>query len=323
MLKKLFRNKYPALSLINFLLTLVARNTRTFNQMRGLIDQLDAERADRIAFTHVNASQRFANEPINYVDIGSRDGLLGFLKPFEKILNIIFFEPDHEEFNKLQNTYQSQRVQIFNTALSDTNSKKVLNLTKSRGCSSLLHPSGHMLGLLAIEGDGIDRFSVDDKIEVATQRIDEIFEFPKINLDILKVDTQGSEFEILSSLGAHRPFLICSECSTTELYKNQKTLFSIGLLLEDMGYFPIHIMERQLLPKTATKWRGSIQVHGDAIFVPDNSANGRAIIERDVEKWFAALCMHGYMDFALWQIEELKIPKPALITQTEELLRKS
>ena len=323
MLKKLFRNKYPALSLINFLLTLVARNPRTFNQMRGLIDQLDAERADRIAFTHVNASQRFANEPINYVDIGSRDGLLGFLKPFEKILNIIFFEPDHEEFNKLQNTYQSQRVQIFNTALSDTNSKKVLNLTKSRGCSSLLHPSGHMLGLLAIEGDGIDRFSVDDKIEVATQRIDEIFEFPKIDLDILKIDTQGSEFEILSSLGAHRPFLICSECSTTELYNDQKTLFSIGLLLEDMGYFPIHLMERQLLPKTATKWRGSIQVHGDAIFVPDNSANGRAIIERDVEKWFAALCMHGYMDFALWQIEELKIPKPALITQTEELLRKS
>ena len=323
MLKKLFRNKYPALSLINFLLTLVARNPRTFNQMRGLIDQLDAERADRIAFTHVNASQRFANEPINYVDIGSRDGLLGFLKPFEKILNIIFFEPDHEEFNKLQNTYQSQRVQIFNTALSDTNSKKVLNLTKSRGCSSLLHPSGHMLGLLAIEGDGIDRFSVDDKIEVATQRIDEIFEFPKIDLDILKIDTQGSEFEILSSLGAHRPFLICSECSTTELYKNQKTFFSIGMMLENLGYFPIHLMERQLLPKTATKWRGSLQIHGDVIFVPDNSANGRAIIERDVEKWFAALCMHGYMDFALWQIEELKIPKPALITQTEELLRKS
>jgi FkbM family methyltransferase len=271
----------------------------------------------------VNASQRFANEPINYVDIGSRDGLLGFLKPFEKILNIIFFEPDHEEFNKLQNTHQSQRVQIFNTAVSDTNSKKILNLTRSRGCSSLLHPSGHMLGLLATEGDGVGRFSVEDKIEVATQRIDEIFEFPKINLDILKVDTQGSEFEILSSLGAHRPFLICSECSTTELYKNQKTLFSIGLLLEEMGYFPIHLMERHLLPKTATKWRGSIQVHGDAIFVPDNSANGRAIIERDVEKWFAALCMHGYMDFALWQIEELKIPKPALITQTEELLRKS
>jgi hypothetical protein len=33
--------------------------------------------------------------------------------------------------------------------------------------------------------------------------------------------------------------------------------------------------------------------------------------------------MHGYMDFALWQIEELKISKPPLVTQTEELRRNS
>jgi hypothetical protein len=31
--------------------------------------------------------------------------------------------------------------------------------------------------------------------------------------------------------------------------------------------------------------------------------------------------MHGYVDFALWQISELKIPKPELILQTEELLK--
>ena len=82
-------------------------------------------------------------------------------------------------------------------------------------------------------------------------------------------------------------------------------------------------MDGHLLPKTASTWRNSTQLYGDVIFVPDNSVNGRAIIERDVEQWFAALCMHGYMDFALWQIEELKIRKPELITQTEELLRKS
>ena len=27
------------------------------------------------------------------------------------------------------------------------------------------------------------------------------------------------------------------------------------------------------------------------------------------------------MDFALWQLAELKIPKPILVTQTEELLK--
>ena len=82
-------------------------------------------------------------------------------------------------------------------------------------------------------------------------------------------------------------------------------------------------MEGHLVSKNSSNWRNSIQLYGDVIFVPNNSAQGRAIIEQDIEKWFTSLCMHGYMDFALWQIEELKISKPPLVTQTEELLRNS
>ncbi len=82
-------------------------------------------------------------------------------------------------------------------------------------------------------------------------------------------------------------------------------------------------MDGHLLSKTSSNWRNSTQIYGDVIFVPDNSSNGRAIIERDVEKWFASLCMHGYMDFALWQLEDLKISKPPLVIETEELLRSS
>ncbi len=144
-----------------------------------------------------------------------------------------------------------------------------------------------------------------------------------LNPDILKIDIQGLEYEAISGLDHFRPFLICVECSTVELYLGQKTIFDVGALLEKLGYMPLKFMEIQLVPKTLAKYQTCIPVHGDVIFVPNNSAKGRAIIERDVEKWFAALCMHGYMDFALWQIEELKIRKPELITQTEELLRKS
>ena len=105
------------------------------------------------------------------------------------------------------------------------------------------------------------------------------------------------------------------------------SLYRIGRLtgsqLEKLGYMPLKFMEIQLVPKTLAKYQSCIPVHGDVVFVPNNSAQGREIIERDVEKWFASLCMHGYMDFALWQIEELKISKPPLVTETEELLRKS
>ena len=321
MLRRLLKNKWSVLSLIRTPLVFVAKYYKTFHQIRNLIAQLDFEQIDRSLILKTRAVNEFSHNPINYVDIGSRGGLLEFLKPFESVLNTIFFEPDTEEFIKLQKLHADKRAQIFNTAVSDSDSTQTLYLTKKRGGSSLLHPSGHMIGLMAQDGNGIDRFAVERTIEIKTQRLDDVIKFSEIKIDILKIDTQGSEYEILRSLGEHRPFLICAECATTEIYKNQKSIFATGLLLENLGYFPLHLMDGHLIPKTAATWRNSTQLYGDVIFVPDNSKNGIAIIKHDVEKWFAALCMHGYMDFALWQISELKIPKPELIIQTEELLK--
>ena len=321
MLKRLLKNRWSFVSTLRLPLLVVARYYKTFHQIRDLVSQLDSKQIDRTSFLKTDASKRLTSEPINYADIGARDGLLEFLKPFEQFLNTIFFEPDVEEFKKMEKKYENKKIQIINAAISDSNSTKSLFLTKKRGGSSLLHPSGNMIGLMAIGLEGTSRFSVEKIIDVTTRRLDEAVNYKDTRIELLKIDTQGSEYEILSTLGEHRPFLICSECATTEIYKGQKTLFVVGLLLENLGYFPIHLMDGHLLPKSSSNWRNSTQLYGDVIFVPDNSANGRAIIERDVEKWFASLCMHGFMDFALWQLEELKLSKPPLVVQTEELIK--
>ena len=323
MLKRLLRNKWSVVSTLRLPLLIVARYYNTFHQIRDLVSQLDSKQIDRTSFLKTDASKRLITEPINYADIGARDGLLEFLEPFEQILTTIFFEPDVEEFTKMQEKYKNKKVQVINAAVSDSASIRSLFLTKKRGGSSLLHPSGNMIGLMAIGSEGTSRFSVEKTVDITTQRLDEVVNYEETIIELLKIDTQGSEFEILSALGDHRPFLICAECATTEIYKGQKTLFAVGSLLENLGYFPLHLMDGHLLAKTSSNWRNSTQLYGDVIFVPDNSANGIAIIQRDVEKWFASLCMHGYMDFALWQLEELKIPKPPLVTQTEELLKNS
>ena len=320
MLKRLLRNRWSVVSTLRLPILIVARYYKTFHQIRDLVSQLDSKQIDRTSFLKTDASKRLLTEPINYADIGARDGLLEFLKPFEQLLNTIFFEPDVEEFKQMQKTYENKKIQIVNVAVSGSNSTKSLFLTKKRGGSSLLHPSGNMIGLMAIGSEGTSRFSVEKIVFVPTQRLDVAVNYEDTRIELLKIDTQGSEYEILTALGEHRPFLICAECATTEIYKGQRTLFAVGSLLENLGYFPIHLMDGHLLPKTSSNWRNSTQLYGDVIFVPDNSLNGRAIIERDVEKWFASLCMHGFMDFALWQLEELKISKPPLVTQTEELL---
>ena len=321
MLKRLLRNKWSVVSTLRLPLLIVARYYKTFHQIRDLVAQLDSKQVNHTAFLKTDASKRLFAEPINYADIGARDGLLEFLVPFEQILKTIFFEPDVEEFTKMQEKYKTKKVQVINAAVSDSASIRTLFLTKKRGGSSLLHPSGNMIGLMAIGSEGTSRFSVEKTVDIETRRLDDLVKYDEIKIELLKIDTQGSEYEILSALGSHRPFLICAECATTEIYKGQRTLFAVGSLLENLGYFPIHLMDGHLLPETSSNWRNSIQLYGDVIFVPDNSTNGRAIIERDVEKWFASLCMHGFMDFALWQLNELQIFKPPLVTQTEQLLK--
>jgi len=322
MLKRLLKNRWSVVLMLRLPLLMVAHYYKTFHQIRDLVSQLDSKQLDRSTFSKTNSAKKLLDNPINYTDIGARGGLLDFLEPFEDLLNTIYFEPDVEEFEKMKEKYSNRKATIINAAVSDSNTARTLYLTKKRGGSSLLHPSGNMIGMMSIDGEGNNRFLVEETIQIQTRRLDEVVKFEETQIDVLKIDTQGSEFEILTALGAHRPFLICAECATTEIYKGQKSVFAVGALLENLGYFPLRLMDGHLISKTLSNWRNSTQLYGDVIFVPDNSGKGRAIIERDVEKWFASLCMHGYMDFALWQIKELEISKPPLVTETEELLRK-
>jgi len=319
-IKRILKDRLSLLSFLRPVLLLVANYYKTFHQIRNLISQLDFEQVDRTSFTKTKAFSRLLNSPINYADIGARGGLLAHLRPFAAIIAPIYFEPDPEEFVRLKDSISEKNAKVFNTAISNHVEERTLFLTKKRGGSSVLHPSGHMLGLMAIDGDGIKRFDVEKETTIQTQPLDKAIKANETKIDVIKIDTQGLEYEILSTLGDHRPFLICAECATTEIYKNQKSLFAIGSMLERLGYFPIALMDGNMISKTKARWRKSVQVYGDVIFVPDNSEKGVEIIKRDIEKWFAALCMHGYMDFALWQLGELKLTKPPLVIETEEML---
>ena len=290
--------------------------------IRNIVESADQQISNRLIFATSAAAEKFKNSII-YVDIGARGGSQEITKEFSELLHFVVFDADPESNSKLQNDFKNSKVTVVNNAISDSDSKRTLFLTESRACSSLLEPTGHSLSLRGGNSRDLTRFQVEREIVIDTQTLSKSIPIEIKFIDILKIDIQGLEYEAISGLGLFRPFLICVECSTVELYLGQKSVFDVGAQLEKLGYMPLKFMEIQLVPKTLAKYQSCIPVHGDVIFVPNNSVQGRAIIERDVEKWFAALCMHGYMDFALWQIEELKIPKPALITQTEELLRKS
>ena len=325
MLKRLLnvlRRRGTLMFFINLTVTKGIVHFQNSRAIRNLVEKVDRQIADGSIFMKTAAVKRLKNLII-YVDIGARGGSQEATKKFNDLLHFVVFDADPKANSNLKNDFTNSKVTVVNFAISDSESKRTLFLTKSPASSSLLQPTGHSLSLRGGNLRELGRFRVEREIVIDTQTLSKSIPNEIRCIDILKIDIQGLEYEAISGLDHFRPFLICVECSTVELYLGQKTIFDVGALLEKLGYMPLKFMEIQLVPKTLAKYQTCIPVHGDVIFVPNNSAKGRAIIEGDVEKWFAALCMHGYMDFALWQIEELKIRKPALVTQTEELLRKS
>jgi len=309
--------------LLEFVVRATTKKWHSSREIRNMIQKFDLELSGPSLVLKTERATDFVKNPLIYVDIGARGGAQDITKEFLEVLHFVFCEADEDEAKNLTSNFSAGQFSIIKNAISDSPSVRTLYLTKSRGASSLLTPNGNFIGFFGGADRDISRFAIEKEVQVETLPLSLSMPQEIDVVDILKIDVQGLEFEVLSGMGSFRPFVICTECSTTEFYLGQKTLFSVGLLLENLGYMPLRLMQITIVPKTLANFQSCIQAHGDVIFVPDNSANGRAIIERDVEKWFAALCMHGYMDFALWQIEELKISKPALITQTEELLRKS
>jgi len=184
--------------------------------------------------------------------------------------------------NKLNYTY-------LNFGFFNVSTSKKLFITLHPGCSSLLQPSGPGAFFHSTIRKNKRRYQIVDEVSINLKRIDEVFDPIKSTIHLLKLDTQGTEFEILEGMGAIRPLLIQCEVSTFEFYKNQKILIDILELLDSFGYFPI------VLP--------SKHGHGDAIFVPKLDSIGFKIYSSNPVAYAAILLIYGLSEFANFAVD--------------------
>lgn len=128
------------------------------------------------------------------VDVGCRWGFAErFLDQIDDF-QIYGFDPDAQECTLLNERYSSEFVTAVPLGLSSTTGKRVLYLTKEPACSSLIKPDEYLttnypaLGCALEVGQNI--------VETTTlnewARSEGVFQ-----IDHLKIDTQGSELEIL------------------------------------------------------------------------------------------------------------------------------
>lgn len=132
------------------------------------------------------------------LDIGGRYGMHTSWRPFTGDMNYFMFEPDREEADRLAVKYANhENISLHPIALGSEIGRKKLNILQHKAQNSFLEPIADHTWFSTSrpgEGDVIDSYDVD----VTT--VDAFSAEHGLSVDFMKIDTEGSEYDIL--LGA-------------------------------------------------------------------------------------------------------------------------
>lgn len=208
------------------------------------------------------------------IDVGAADAMLK--KQPGKVY--VLFEPDPAAFNRLQEKHAGDpSIYIFKKGLWSEEADVTLYLTRKRQCSSLYKPNLQLIKSLKspFSNPDPDRFMVDKQLKISVVRMDSILDqviddltkqgHPKssILIDKVKVDTQGSEYEILQGMGKYIDIVkeIEVEVEFVELYHGQKLFEDLDKFLIKKGFIFKNFLR-------LVQFNG-VTVFGDAIYIKD------------------------------------------------------
>jgi FkbM family methyltransferase len=248
-----------------------------------------------------------ANNSINAVDVGARNGMLD-LGVLSKYTNYYAFEPNNEEYQKLKDGKTDLQVflgvelpefkstKIYPFALSDFDGEVEINITKGVGASSILKPNTTLLDKFKLDNFS-DGFKIVDKLMVPCHTINKLINDEELEeIDYLKLDTQGNEFEILSVIENYKKILLIkTEVEFIEQYKNQKLYVDIHTLLVKNGFEQIDIKYSGENKPGCSKDRleGRQLMWGDAYYI-----NTSVISEMSQVRQILILIFLGFHDIA-------------------------
>jgi FkbM family methyltransferase len=250
-----------------------------------------------------------------YCDVGARWGIEEPWKSFRKIIDLISFEPDQEEFEALIKK-KAAKDMIYPYALFREQKNMCLNLTKSRGSSSLYKPNDEFLK----NYPDFERFKIEDTVMVKAIPLDALYRDKIFDIDFIKIDVQGAELDILQGGERllHENILgIQVEVEFQPMYENQP-------LFSDVDSFMRARLGLRIQDLRKTYWKYPEGVHvgankgqlifGDALYFrsPDETVSWCCNFPKDKasEKLHMACLMgvvYGYLDYSLCLLNQPSI----------------
>jgi FkbM family methyltransferase len=183
-----------------------------------------------------NALRILGPQSLTIADVGARWGATDAWFRLKPLAFLIGFEPDAAECERLNATADPTQEKFYPVALGRSDGEGRLYVTKEPACSSLYPPSDSMLetypSLRPIMS--LDRVIAVPQLRLATWANEADID----RLDFIKLDTQGSELDIL--LGAGTLLDTCLgievEVEFSPLYDGQPLFSDVDNYLRSRGF---------------------------------------------------------------------------------------
>ena len=143
------------------------------------------------------------NDFLHIIDIGGHKGetLEFFLDNFN-VNKIFVFEPNKELFEYIKNKFNSNKIYLFNYGVGIKNEKKILNITVNSASSTINNinkNTEYFKRKKRLLSFGSNKFFLGTQT-IKVVNLSEFILHKENKIDILKIDTEGYEFNILNGV---------------------------------------------------------------------------------------------------------------------------
>ena len=282
LLSKIIYLCIPSISRILILLRLNSRIINQLNKLRSESHKIDDYR--NFVSKLLNGNKLIA------LDVGAQGGFFNaniFPKRYNNFFDPILVEPIADEAKKLiQKNYK-----VISKGLWSTNCKKKLYFLGKRSYSSSMYkPSKSGFDLYNFKKKDFTLFDISKEIEIeCTTAKDSLNALDVKNLDFLKIDTQGSELEILKGLGEYLPLMIKIEVQVVPMYEDVPNWTELINYLYKINYMTCEWIEIGThLTRAPTEM--------DMIFIPNYLTElGKKIILSSEKKFVSLMLIFGHI----------------------------
>ena len=240
------------------------------------------------------------NNPLYIVDVGARGGMHSRWDKLNSFYKGILFEPDPKEYKSLKSKGEEHLI-VLNSALSDSAGELDFHLCQNSGASSVYWPNINFLNKFP----ETERFNVIKNIKVETDTLNNQLKKNNIlDIDFMKIDTQGHELSILKGSVDYLENLVGLEVEVefVPLYKDQPLFNDVDIFIKkhDFELFDLrrYYWKRKEINNTGNQ-KGQL-IFGDALYfkTPEQILLMNRLTQEKIVRSIFVYLVYGYFDLA-------------------------